>query len=73
MNVDTSGIIVLEELHKRLLSRGIKVRLSRDSVNITVNSYIYIIYNLIIKRVCYFHFYFAVCYGESKVASNSQA
>lgn len=24
MNVDTSGIIVLEELHKRLLSRGIK-------------------------------------------------
>ncbi|KAK2388276.1 low affinity sulfate transporter [Trifolium repens] len=26
MNVDTSGIIVLEELHKRLLSCGIKVR-----------------------------------------------
>ncbi|XP_029125074.1 low affinity sulfate transporter 3-like [Cajanus cajan] len=27
MNVDTSGILALEELHKRLLSRGVEVRL----------------------------------------------
>ncbi|KAL2977490.1 hypothetical protein AAZX31_13G070700 [Glycine max] len=27
MNVDTSGILALEELHKRLLSRGLEVRL----------------------------------------------
>jgi len=26
MNVDTSGILALEELHKRLLSRGVEVR-----------------------------------------------
>lgn len=33
MNVDTSGIIVLEELHKRLLSRGIKVSFLKTESN----------------------------------------
>jgi len=28
MNVDTSGILVLEEIHKRLLSRGVQVSLA---------------------------------------------
>ena len=27
MNVDTSGILALEELHKRLHSRGVEVRM----------------------------------------------
>ncbi|XP_029125468.1 low affinity sulfate transporter 3-like [Cajanus cajan] len=30
MNVDTSGILALEELHKRLLSRGVEERLDNE-------------------------------------------
>lgn len=51
MNVDTSGIIVLEELHKRLLSRGIKVSFVNNFIKtvkyyfcqISVNSKKYVI------------------------------
>lgn len=32
MNVDTSGILALEELHKRLLSRGVQV--SESAMNL---------------------------------------